>query len=85
MNNPMEANLSTLLMSIGSTALMSLGHAENPVSKKTEVNLPMAKYNIDLLCVLENKTKGNLNPEEQTLLSHLMDDLKMKYVSASKK
>ncbi len=76
----MEANFSTLLMSIGSSALIGLGLTENPSSGQIEKDLKMAEFNIDLLKVLENKTKGNLSKEESDFLKNLLSDLQMQYV-----
>jgi hypothetical protein len=80
-----DASFSTLLLSIGSTAAMSLGLAPNHVSGKTEIDLPMARFNIDMLEVLQTKTKNNLSTEESDFLKHLLNDLQMKYVEVSKK
>ena len=84
MNN-IEASFITLSMSIASAAAMALGLAPDPSTKKTSVDLHMAKFNIDLLEVLENKTKGNLVKEEADFMKHVLTDLKLKYVEVSKK
>lgn len=76
----MEASFSTLVMSIGSSAAMSLGLAPNPMTGKTEKDLKMAKFNIDLLEVLKQKTNNNLSKEEADFLNHLLHDLKLKFV-----
>ncbi|MCB9073355.1 MAG: DUF1844 domain-containing protein [Bdellovibrionaceae bacterium] len=75
-----EASFSTLLYSLGSAAAMSLGLAPNPQTNKTEINLTVAQFNIDMLEVLEKKTTGNLSKEETDFLKHLLADLRMKYV-----
>tara|TARA_B100001248_G_scaffold262195_1_gene256642 strand:- start:4779 stop:5042 length:264 start_codon:yes stop_codon:yes gene_type:complete len=82
--NPMEANLSTLVLSIASTAAMNLGMAPNPSSGKTEQNLEMAKFNIDLLRVLEEKTQNNTSKDEADLITKIISDLQMQYVSMKK-
>lgn len=76
----MEANFSTLLMSIGSSALIGLGLTENPNTGQIEKDLKMAAFNIDLLKVLESKTKGNLSKEESDFLKNLLSDLQMQYI-----
>jgi hypothetical protein len=81
----LEASFITLSMSIASAAAMSLGLAPDPVTKKTGVDLDMARFNIDLLEVLQNKTKGNLQKEEDDFMKHVLNDLKMKYVEVAKK
>jgi len=84
-NQKVDASFSTLILSIGSTAAMSLGLAPNHSSGKTEIDLPMARFNIDMLEVLQTKTKNNLSQEEGDFLKHLLNDLQMKYVEISKK
>jgi len=80
-----EASFSTLLLSIGSTAAMSLGLVPQHESGKTEIDLPMARFNIDMLEVLQTKTKNNLSKEEGDFLNHLLNDLRLKYVEISKR
>jgi hypothetical protein len=83
------ADFATLVLSLGSSAVMYLGQSEGPDgkgpdSKKTARNLPMAKHAIDLLTVLEEKTKGNLSSEEEQILESLLFDLRLRYVEALK-
>lgn len=78
----LEANFSTLILSIGSSAAMALGLAPNPVSGKTEKDLDLARFNIDLLRMLRDKTKGNLTSDEQAFLESIVTDLQMKFVQA---
>lgn len=82
--NKLEANFSTLVLSIGSSAAMAMGLAPNPSTGKTDKDLEMAKFNIDLLEALSEKTKGNLTKEEGDLLTRMLSDLQMKYVQESK-
>lgn len=83
-NQNMEASFSTLIMSLGSSTIMSLGLAQNPQTGKTEKDLNIAKFNIDLLLMLQDKTKNNLNEDEEKFLKALVTDLQMKYVEAKK-
>jgi hypothetical protein len=62
---------------------MSLGLAPDPHSNKSKVDLEMARFNIDLLDMLEKKTKGNLVKEEQDFMTHVLADLKFKFVEVS--
>jgi hypothetical protein len=78
----LEANLSTLVLSIGSSAAMALGLAPNPMTGKVEKDLNLARFNIDLLQMLFEKTKGNLTHDEQKFLESILTDLQMKYVQA---
>ncbi len=80
-----EASFSTLILSIGSTAAMALGLAPHPQTGKTETDLAMARFNIDMLEVLQTKTKNNLLKEEADFLNNLIADLRLKYVDLSKK
>lgn len=78
----MEANFSTLVLSIGSSAAMALGLAPNPMTNETERDLNLARFNIDLLRMLRDKTRGNLNPDEQKFIESIVTDLQMKFVTA---
>jgi hypothetical protein len=78
------ADFATLVLSLGSSAVMYLGEAPGPDGKKPPRNLPMAKHAIDLLTVLEEKTKGNLPPEEGQILESLLFDLRLRYVESLK-
>ena len=80
MEQNLEANFSTLVLSVASSAAMCLGMAPNPSTGKTEVDKDMAKFNIDLLETLRKKTQNNLSQEEEKLLNQLISDLKLKYV-----
>ena len=62
--------------------MMNLGEVANPVTGETRQDLEHAKHTIDLLGVLQEKTTGNLDPEEETALNQYLYDLRMKYVRA---
>jgi hypothetical protein len=72
---------SSFVISLGSSSLMLMGEQLDPQQPPMPVNLPQAKEIIDLLSVLEDKTKGNLTPEEQTVLRDMLYALRMKYVT----
>lgn len=78
----MKADFSTLIMSLGSSALIGLGLAENPSTGQIEKDLKMAEFNIDLLKILQTKTDGNLTKEEADFLKNILADLQMQYVNA---
>lgn len=78
-------NFSTFILSLASSAAYHMGGFQDEVSGKTSVNLDLAKQSIDILAILEEKTKGNLNEEEEGLLTHSLYDLRMKFVETSKK
>ncbi len=73
----------TFCLSLGSSAFMHLGDAPLPDGTTAE-NLVLAKQTIDILGMLQDKTRGNLTNEEGQLLTNLLYDLRMKYVAASK-
>jgi hypothetical protein len=66
---------------LATSALIHLG--ESPESASEPPDLPAAKHAIDLLGILKDKTKGNLENEEEALLETLLYDLRLKYVKAS--
>ena len=77
------ASFVSLIMSLASNAAASLGMMPHPVTGETGVDLKTAKHWIDVLGMLETKTKGNLEPQEDQLLEGLLADLRMQYVSFS--
>ncbi|SPP63172.1 DUF1844 domain-containing protein [Nitrospira lenta] len=74
---------SSFVISLGSSSLMLMGEKLDPQQQAVPVNLPQAKEIVDLLSVLEEKTKGNLTSEEQAVLRDMLYALRMKYVSLS--
>jgi hypothetical protein len=70
----------SFVFSLSTSALMLMGEQLDPRQGKIPVNLPQAKEIIDILSVLEAKTKGNLNQEEQAMLTDMLYALRMKYV-----
>ena len=61
-------------------ALVQLGLVEDPATGERRENLGLAKRNIDLLDLLKDRTKGNLEPEEQQFLDGVLDQLKLAYL-----
>ncbi|MBT4760421.1 MAG: DUF1844 domain-containing protein [Bdellovibrionaceae bacterium] len=82
--NDFKASLSTLILSIGSAAMMALGEAPHPDTGKIEQDLKMAKFNIELLDLLKEKTVNNLTKEEDQLIAQILNDLKLKFVKLNK-
>jgi hypothetical protein len=76
---------SSFVISLGSSSLMLMGEQLDPQQPPMPPNLPQAKDIIDLLSVLEDKTKGNLTTEEQAVLRDMLYALRMKYVSLAAK
>ena len=75
------ASFLSLIMSLASNAAASLGMMPHPVTGETGVDLKTAKHWIDVLGMLEQKTRGNLDPQEEQVLESLLADLRMQYVS----
>ena len=80
-----EINFSTFVISLSTQALMHLGEIASPLTGKVETDVPVAKQMIDILGMLQEKTKGNLISSEERLIDDLLFDLRMKYVEAVKK
>lgn len=79
-----EASLTRHLFDLAQQVAIALGEVENPITKSRAPNLPAARYLIDVITVLEEKTREQRTPEEETYVSALLPALKMGYVSKSK-
>ncbi len=79
----LPANFSSFVISMSSSALMLMGEQLSPQQPPGPVNLPQAKEIIDLLSMLEEKTRGNLTADEQGVLTDMLYALRMKFVSLS--
>ncbi len=75
-----KIDFSTFILSINSSALVQLGLIEDPASGQKTKNLDLAKQTIDLLAMLEEKTRGNLTSDEENILKNLLYELRMLYV-----
>jgi uncharacterized protein DUF1844 len=74
----------TFILSLASSAFVHLGDAPNPeTGEPGPPSLPLAKQTIDILAMLEEKTKGNLTQEEERFLESLLTDLRFRYVQRS--
>jgi hypothetical protein len=78
-------DFSTFVLSLSHSAMIQLGLAPHPESEKVEVDLALARQSIDLLAMLEEKTKGNLTGEEERLISQVLFDLRLRFVECSKR
>ena len=79
-----EASLTRHLFDLAQQVAIALGEVENPITKSREPNLPAARYLIDVVTVLEEKTRGQRTEDEETYVSQLLPALKMGYVNKSK-
>jgi hypothetical protein len=77
------ASFINFLMSIASNAAAALGMMEHPVTGERRVDPELAHHWIDVLGMLQQKTRGNLAPQEQQIFEGLLADLRMQYVSLS--
>ena len=79
-----EASFPLFISSLGMQALMALGEIENPATKKKETDLNQARYIIDTIEVLQQKTMSNTTQEEKKMLEELLYQLRMVYVAKGK-
>ena len=78
-------NFIAFVLSLAHTTAVHLGDTEDPVSgQKMEPHLPAAQQMIDILSLLEEKTRGNLTAEERQLLEQLLYELRVRFVEVSK-
>jgi hypothetical protein len=77
-------DFSTHVVSLASTALIALGKMPTPDGESHPIDLETARHLIDVLAMLEAKTKGNLDEAEQKLLASLVYDLRVAFVDAQK-
>ncbi len=85
-NQPIPpASFPFLVQSLAAQTMTALGQIENPMTKKKEVQPEIAKHLIDTLAVLSEKTKGNLTSEESGMLEAVTHELRMVFLSVSKK
>jgi len=84
-NEAVAANFLQFLSGLAMQALIHLGAMSNPITGKTEVDLKNAKYTIDLLGIIQEKTRGNLSADEERYLQAALTDLRLRYVRAVEK
>jgi hypothetical protein len=77
-----EIDFTNFIFSLSTSVLIQLGEIQDPFTQKSSKNLPLAKQTIDLIGMLKEKTKGNLNPDEEKVIDYILYDLRMKYVKA---
>jgi uncharacterized protein DUF1844 len=78
------ASLATLVTTLATQALHSMGRIDIPGAPKSEPNLDIAKHLIDTVAVLQEKTKGNVTDDEARLLEDALHQLRLAYVQAQK-
>ena len=73
-----------IVASFAAQASVALGQVPNPMTNKSEVNLDLAKHAIDMLAILQQKTKGNLTADETGMLEGVLHQMRMAYLEAQK-
>ena len=79
-----EVNFSSFILSLSSSVLLHLGEIADPVSGEKRKNMDLAKQSIDIISMLQDKTKGNISQDEGKLIEQMLFDLRMRFVEASK-
>lgn len=75
-------DFSTFVLSLASSAMVHLGDVPHPETGEPARNLPLARQTIDMLAMLQQKTKGNLSRDEATYLESILYDLRLRCVAA---
>lgn len=79
-----EARFTQLIFSFQAAAMQQMGKLMNPLTGKVEKNMEQAKNSIDMVAMLEEKTRGNLNERERKLIERVLFELRMNYVEEMK-
>ena len=77
-------DFTTLIMSFASASLVTMGRVPDPATGSVHKDLVIAKQNIDIISLLHEKTKGNLNADEERLMQQVLYELRMSFVEAMK-
>jgi hypothetical protein len=78
-------SFAAFVLSLAHTAAVHFGDIPDPVSgQRSESNLPAAQQMIDILSLIESKTRGNLTAEERQLLEQILYELRLRYIDAQK-
>jgi len=80
-----EPSFTIFLSSLSMQAMIALGKINNPISKEKEKNMEQARFLIDTIDIIKEKTKGNLNPQEESLINDSLFNLRMMYVEEKNK
>ena len=78
-----KVNFSTFILSLNTSALVHLGELPEIGSDKKKKDLVLAQQTIDTLAMLQERTAGNLDKDEEGLLEHILFDLRMKFIKVS--
>ncbi|MFH0839431.1 MAG: DUF1844 domain-containing protein [Candidatus Omnitrophota bacterium] len=81
----MVPDFSLFISSLSMQALILLGEIDSPFTHKKEINLDQAKYVIDTIAMLKDKTQSSLTKEEISFMDNILYELRMKYTAKSGK
>lgn len=81
---PHQVDFATLVLSFATSALIQMGVAPDPATGEKVKDLALARQNIDILEILEKKTKGNLTRDEQALIDGVLTEVRLRFVEAAK-
>ncbi len=84
LNEPSEVSFSAFIVGLSTQALVHLGEIPDPMTNQQNRDLAGASQLIDIMGMLQQKSLGNLNPEEERLLESILYDLRMRYVALTK-
>lgn len=77
-----QVDFSTFILSLYSSALVQLGEMEDPATGAKGKNMDLAKQTIDMIIMLEKKTRGNLDNDEANLMTSLLHEVRLAFVRA---
>lgn len=78
-------DFTTFVLSLSHSALVHLGDAPDPSGGQRQTDLAMARQTIDLIALLQDKSRGNLNGSEESVMARVLFELRMRYVEIAKK
>lgn len=79
-----EPDFNIFITSLGMQAMIFMGEMANPITNETTIELPRAKYLIETISMIKDKTKGNLTDEECKLINDMLYTLRLKYAEKAK-
>ncbi|MCP3942707.1 MAG: DUF1844 domain-containing protein [Desulfobacteraceae bacterium] len=77
-----KIDFSSFILSLYSSGLVQLGKMGDPVTGEKSINFSLAQHTIDMIAMLEEKTRGNLIGDEENLLKNLLSEIRLAYVEA---
>ena len=78
----LDASFSSLVLTLSSSAWVSLGKIADPISGEVKQDIRAAKFSIDILIMLRDKTRGNLDDDEKRLVDAVINDLQANYAES---